>query len=193
MLHAEEITMHLETSRLRLREFTLEDWPDVQAYCADPLVVQFMYFGPSSVEETKVHLHWCLEKAKEEPRCLYELGIVLKAEQRLIGSCTLALNPAERREAAFSYLLNRHEWGQGYATEAMHALFDFGFNVLGLHRVADAVDPANVASLRVLEKLGLRREGHLRAAVWHKERWWDEYIYAILDHEWQAQQSSNDH
>ena len=79
-------------------------------------------------------------------------------------------------------------WGQGYATEAMRALFAFGFNELALHRVADAVDPANVASLRVLEKLGLRREGHLRAARWYKGRWCDEYLYAILAAEWQTGQ-----
>ena len=182
--------MQLETTRLRLGEFNLADWPAAQSYCGDPLVVQFMTFGPNTVAETQAWLQWCLEQSQETPRRIYSLAIVLKSSEQLIGNCTLALNPAEPRQAAFSYLLNRTYWGQGYATEAMRVLFDFGFSELSLHRVADAVDPANVASIRVLEKLGLRREGHLREALWHKGRWWDEYLYAILAHEWQAQQRS---
>ena len=180
--------MELKTTRLLLREFTLADWPAAQAYCGDPIVVQFMTFGPNTVAETQAWLQWCIEESQAMPRRIYSLAIVLKREEQLIGNCTLALNPAEPREAAFSYLLNHTYWGQGYATEAMRALFAFGFNELALHRVADAVDPANVASLRVLEKLGLRREGHLRAARWYKGRWCDEYLYAILAAEWQTGQ-----
>lgn len=179
--------MQLETTRLHLREFTLSDWPAVQAYCADPVVVQYMPFGPNTDAETQAWLRWCVEQSQADPRRIYALAVILKSEGQLIGNCTLALNPVELREAAFSYLLNQADWGQGYATEALQALFDFGFTVLGLHRVADAVDPANVASIRVLEKLGLRREGHLREALWHRGRWCDEYLYAILSREWQAQ------
>lgn len=182
--------MQLETTRLLLREFTLADWSAVQAYCGDPVVVHFMTFGPNTVAETQAWLQWCVEQSQAVPRSIYSLAIVLQSDGQLIGNCTLALNPAEPREAAFSYLLNRAYWGQGYATEAMRALFDFGFNEFGLHRVADAVDPANTASIRVLEKLGLRREGHLREARWHKERWWDEYLYAILEQEWQTQKNA---
>ena len=180
--------MQLETTRLHLREFMLTDWPAVQAYCADPIVVQYMPFGPNTDAKTQAWLQWCLAQGQTEPRQIYSLAIVLKSTRQLIGNCTLALNPAEPREAAFSYLLNRAYWGQGYATEAMHALFTCGFKELGLHRVADAVDPANIASIRVLEKLGLRREGHLRAALWHQGRWCDEYLYAILADEWQTGQ-----
>jgi RimJ/RimL family protein N-acetyltransferase len=176
--------MQLETARLTLREFSIDDWPAVYAYVADPLVVQYMSFGPSTPEQTRDHLHWCCATAHEQPRRIYELAVVLNTDQRVIGGCTLALDLHDPRQAAFSYLLNRHHWGCGYAVEAMHALFTFGFNDVHLHRVADTCDVRNRASARVMEKLGMRREGHTRETFWKDGHWHDEYLYALLAHEW---------
>jgi ribosomal-protein-alanine N-acetyltransferase len=114
--------MQLETTRLHLCEFTLTDWSAVQSYCGDPIVVQYMPFGPNTVAETQAWLQWCVEQSQAVPRRIYSLAIILQSEARLIGNCTLALDPTEPRTAAFSYLLNRTCWGQGYATEAMRAL-----------------------------------------------------------------------
>lgn len=176
--------MQLETTRLTLREFRADDWPDVNVYTSDPLVVQYMSFGPTTIDQTREHLQWCIAAAQEQPRRIYELAVILKDQQRLIGGCTLALDPADRRQAAFSYLLNREYWGQGYVTEAMQAMLTFGFTELRLHRIADTCDTRNLASARVMEKLGMRREGHVRETIWQDGRWYDEYLYAILAHEW---------
>ena len=59
--------MQLETERLLLREFTLDDWPAVDAYTSDPLVVQYMSFGPTTAEQTQEHLQWCIAAAQEQP------------------------------------------------------------------------------------------------------------------------------
>jgi len=176
--------MHLETRRLILREYTLDDWPAVNAYTSDPRVVQYMSFGPTTPDQTREHLHGSIAAAAEQPRCLYELAVVLRGEQRLIGTATLDVDRRERRHAYFSYLLHSQYWGQGYATEAMRTLIDFGFTQLHLNRVADTCDTRNRASARVMEKLGMRREGHLRETIWKAGRWYDEYLYAILAHEW---------
>jgi RimJ/RimL family protein N-acetyltransferase len=66
----------------------------------------------------------------------------------------------------------------------MRRLIHFGFTQLHLHRVADDCDARNQASIRVMEKLGMRREGHLREVIWKDGRWYDEYLYAVLAHEW---------
>jgi len=71
-----------------------------------------------------------------------------------------------------------------YATEAARALLTFGFGQLRLHRIFATCDPANTASARVLEKIGMQREGLLREHEWVKGRWRDSFLYAILDHEW---------
>jgi [ribosomal protein S5]-alanine N-acetyltransferase len=176
--------MELQSERLLLREFRLSDWPAVNAYTSDPEVVKYMFFGPTTEEETRAHLAECLETAAEKPRRIFELAVVLRDGGQLIGGATIALNPHERRNAAFSYLLHPQYWGHGYATEAMRAFFDFGFGVLNVHRFDDNCITLNHASARVMEKLGMRREGHLRETVWRHGRWYDEYLYAILDHEW---------
>ena len=178
------MTMQLETRRLILREYTLDDWPAVDAYTSNPQVVQYMSFGPTTPEQTREHLQWAITAAAEQPRSLYELAVVLRAEQRLIGTATLQVDSRERRQANFSYLFHPDYWGQGYATEAIRRLIHFGFTELHLHRVADDVDARNLASVRVMEKLSMRREGHLRETIWKDGRWYDEYLYAILAHEW---------
>lgn len=176
--------MWLETTRLLLRDFVAEDWPDVHAYGSDPEVVRYMPFAPASVEQTKEHLQRCIALARSHPRHLYDLAVILKAEARVIGGCTLAVLEYEPRHAAFAYLFNRAYWGHGYATEAMDALFDYGFATLGLHRIADTCDARNSASVRVMEKLGMRREAHYRETIWDGEQWHDEYGYAILARDW---------
>lgn len=179
-----EVLMQLESERLLLREFVIDDWAALNAYTSDPRVVKYMPFGPTTESGAREHLAQCLATAAEQPRRIYELAVVLRAENHLIGTATLALHPEERRHASFSYLLHPKYWGQGYATEAMHTLIDFGFKVLQLHRLEDTCDTRNRASARVMEKLGMRREGHLRETIWKDGQWFDEYVYAILAHEW---------
>jgi RimJ/RimL family protein N-acetyltransferase len=69
-------------------------------------------------------------------------------------------------------------------TEAARAVLRFGFTELKLHRIFATCRPANIGSARVLEKLGMQREGHFRQHRWMKGAWHDSYLYAILDHEW---------
>jgi len=82
------------------------------------------------------------------------------------------------------YSLHPDSWGQGLMTEAVMALVGYGFGVLRLHRIWADVDPENIGSWRVLEKIGMRREGQLRENALIGGEWCDSYIYAMLDREW---------
>jgi RimJ/RimL family protein N-acetyltransferase len=174
----------LETNRLVLREFEAGDWEAVHEYASDPQVVRYVEWGPNSEEDTRAFLQYALTPP-EQPRRQCSLAIVLKAEGRLIGGCSIAVSNPEQREGWIGYIFNRDFWGQGYATETARALVAFGFEQLGLHRILATCDPENVASARVLEKAGMRREGHLREHLWQKGKWRDSYLYAILEREWQ--------
>jgi [ribosomal protein S5]-alanine N-acetyltransferase len=89
-------------------------------------------------------------------------------------------------EANIGYELNPPYWNFGYATEAAHAVVDFGFQHFGIHRIWADLVADNVGSAHVLEKLGMRLEGHLREKAYFKGRWWDALIYAILAEEWES-------
>jgi RimJ/RimL family protein N-acetyltransferase len=172
------------TKRLILRDFEEGDWELVHQYASDPEVVRYVDFGSSTEEESKNFIQRTLAHQKEKPRKNFTLAIVLKATNTLIGGCGIYVSNQDNREGYIGYVLNRNFWGQGYATETAQALLEFGFNQLKLHRIFATCDPKNIASARVLEKIGMRREAYFREHKWAKGKWRDSLLYAILDHEW---------
>jgi RimJ/RimL family protein N-acetyltransferase len=178
----------LSTERLQLRAFVEGDWQAMHAMLSDPEVIRYIPAGSASEEETREHVQALIVGHKDHPP-RYNFAVVLRSEDAFIGMCFLSIGSraGEPRQADLGYLLDRRYWGQGYATEATRAVLDFGFRKLDLHRVYATCRPANVASSRVLEKLGMRREAHFRQHRHIKGAWHDSYLYAILDHEWVAQ------
>jgi RimJ/RimL family protein N-acetyltransferase len=179
--------MAIETPRLILRELGDKDAPAVQAYAGDPEVVRYLDWGPNTPEDTAQFLTVAKVARNAVPRTAYHLAIVLKAAGELIGGCRIEIRSAAHGSGDLGYVLARGAWGHGYATEATRALAEFGFDRLALHRIWATCDVDNRASARVLEKLGMRREGHLRQNVRRKGEWRDSYLYAILAPEWPAE------
>lgn len=169
----------------RLREFVENDWPPLYAVESRPDVARYQSFAPRTEQESRAYVLGAVEAAKEHPRTTYDLALVLPPADRPLGRFGLGLPDASRIDAAIWYTLHPDAWGHGYATEATRALVDFGCRDLRLHRIWVACDPANVASRRLLERIGMRREDHLRQNARVKDAWVDSPIYAILDHEWQ--------
>jgi ribosomal-protein-alanine N-acetyltransferase len=176
--------MLLRTNRLLLRDFVESDWPALHAVESLPEVAQFQDFATRTPEQSRAYVLDSMKGAAEDPRLTYDLAVILLADNFLIGRCGLGLTDPDVGEAALWYTLHPAHWSQGYTTEAARAIVDFGFRELRLHRIWADCDPANVGSWRVLEKIGMHREGHLRENAWIKGEWVDSLIYAILDHEW---------
>ncbi|MGV0101889.1 GNAT family N-acetyltransferase [Nostoc sp. DSM 114160] len=178
--------MILETPRLLMRDFVETDWQAVFAYQSDPLYLRYSYWTQRTQKDVCEFIQIFIDRQKEQPRTKFQLTVVLKEENRLIGNCGIRVNDPEMREANIGYELNTQYWGQGYATEAAQAILKFGFEELRMHRIWSWCISENVASVKVLEKIGMRREGHLREKELIKGRWYDNFLYAILDHEWKA-------
>ena len=178
------------TPRLELREFTEADWDAVHAFASDPEVVRFQDWGPNSVEQTMDFIAQARDAAAKESRNRYALAVVRQSagKQILIGSCELVVEP-EHDAGVIGYSLARQHWGQGYGTETAAALLRLGFYSLGLHRISATADVRNVASWRILERLGMRREAHFREHMRQRGQWRDSYLYAILEQEWCEQQA----
>lgn len=176
--------MQISTERLLLREFEESDGPALHAFESLPEVARYQSFEPRSLAESHDYVMASIEAASEDPRRVYDLAVILKAGDRLIGRCGFMVGDPDDEQAVLWYTLHPESWGHGYSTEAARALVDFGFRDLGLHRIWADTDPENVALIRVLEKLGMRLEGHLRENARVNDAWADSLIYAMLEREW---------
>jgi RimJ/RimL family protein N-acetyltransferase len=176
----------ITTPRLVLRDFREDDWAAVHRYAADLDVVRYMPWGPNSEKETRAFIERALEAQAEKPRTKFEFAITIGSTGELVGGCGIRVASKRDRSADMGYCLRKDTWGSGYATEAAAFVLAFGFDVLNGHRVFATCDTENLASARVLEKLGMRREAHFREDTRIRGRWRDSYLYAVLEQEWRA-------
>jgi [ribosomal protein S5]-alanine N-acetyltransferase len=176
--------VRLETDRLILREIEEEDWPLIHRYEGDPAVCRFVGWGPNTEQQTIDHVKTLVDCRADEPRNRVVLGMVCKDSGDFIGAIGINRRSADSCQAEVGYTLRRDEWGRGYTTEAARAVIGFGFREWGLHRIHARCDGENGGSARVLEKCGMRREGHLVKSDRIRDEWRDELLYAILDEEW---------
>ena len=176
--------MQLTTNRLLLREFEESDWTAVLAYQSDPLYLRYYAWMDRTKEDVKAFVKMFLEQQKERPRTKFQLAVIPKDNNQLIGNCGIRINNPEMREANIGYELDSRFWGLGYATEAAQAILQFGFEELGLHRIYASTVGVNKGSARVLEKLGMRREAHELEKEFIKGHWRDSLTYAMLEQEW---------
>jgi [ribosomal protein S5]-alanine N-acetyltransferase len=183
--------MKLETERLVLREFVKEDWQRILEYQSDPLYLRYYEWVERTPEAVQEFIDMFLENQKQEPRTKFQLAVVLKSSNRLIGNCGVRMDTINAHQTDIGYELDPKYWNHGYATEAAHAIVGFGFSRFGVHRIWSWCIADNVGSAHVLEKLGMRLEGHLRENEFYKGRWWDTLMYAILADEWETHKQSH--
>jgi len=165
-----------------------DDWQAVLAYQSDPLYLRYNDWTERTPEAVQEFVGWFLDNQKQEPRTKFQLAVVLKSKDQLIGNCGVRKDNIDAYEADIGYELDPKHWNHGYATEATHAIVDFGFRHFGAHRIWASCLADNVGSAHVLEKLGMQLEGRLRENKYFKGRWWDTLIYAILADEWKDRQ-----
>ena len=180
----------LHTSRLVLRRFTDADVQPFQAYRNDPAVARYQSWEVCALAEATEFIRRHQSQEAGVPGQWFQIATALKTTSMLIGDCAFKVHTQDPRQATIGVTLARQNQGQGFATEALSCLLNALFEHLNLHRVVADTDVENTASWTLLERLGLRREAHLRQSLWFKGRWADEYLYAILSEEWAAKRAN---
>jgi ribosomal-protein-alanine N-acetyltransferase len=170
----------LETSRLLIRDFRPEDWVAVHEYGNDPEVYRFQSWGPSTEQDSRAFVDMAIAQQTEKPRRSFEMAIVEKSSQLVIGAVGLRIKSTVNRDADIGYTLRHDRWGKGYGTEAARAILDFGIKTLGMHRIWATTAPENQTSARILEKLGMQKEGHLKQNLMVRGKWRDSLLYAVV-------------
>ncbi|WP_448317283.1 GNAT family N-acetyltransferase [Streptomyces sp. CO7] len=174
----------LRTARLRLRAFEETDADDLYTLHSDAHVLRY-WDSPPWTDRARADrfLEVCRQMEREGTGT--RLAVERASDGAFIGWCTLAGWNPEYRSASLGYCYGEAAWGNGYATEAAGALLRWAFDTLDLHRVQAETDTRNVASARVLEKLGFVREGTLREDCVVNGEVSDSWVFGLLRREWQ--------
>jgi RimJ/RimL family protein N-acetyltransferase len=179
------LTGPLRTERLVLRLFTKDDVEAVYDMQSRPEVARYLYWSPrgrSGAAKSLEEKLTCTSIQAEGD--ILNLAVERAEGGPAIGDLMLHYVSATHRQAEIGYILHPDAQGQGLATEAARAIVDLAFSALKVHRVFGQIDARNIASARVLERVGMRREAHLVENEWVKGEWTDEVIYAVLADEW---------
>jgi RimJ/RimL family protein N-acetyltransferase len=180
--------MDIRTARLVLRRLGPDDAAVVFEYRHKSEVARYQMWAPTSIDDTRVFLAQLAAVAPDTPGTWLQLAIVRRADGRLMGDCGLRFPEGDTRQAEVGITLAPPYHGQGYAAEALRAMLGYLFDVLGKHRVYATMDPRNHSSIALVERVGLRREGHFHKSVWCHGEWADDLVYAMLEDEWRERQ-----
>lgn len=131
-------------------------------------------------EHQKLRIEQALKKTEEGQ--LYAFGIFLKATDKLIGDISLTqITMGDQQSCYTGFTLDKEYNGKGYTTEALQLVVDFAFNELKLHRIEAGAMPDNIASIRVLEKAGFKKEGIAKENLKINGKWTDHQVLAIIN------------
>lgn len=170
-----------ETERLLLSEINIQDVENIHRLHSIPEVDEFNTLGiPESIDDTRKFTDAQLKAKLKSPRESITWTISLKNTGLFIGLAGLKLSNDKFKLGEIYYLLDPDYWGQGYATETAKRLVRTGFNDFDLHKVEAGVATENIKSIRVLEKIGMKREGLRRKILPIRGEWKDNYHYAMV-------------
>jgi ribosomal-protein-alanine N-acetyltransferase len=175
-------TIELFNERLKLRLIEFSDLNAIHNLHSLPETDQYNTLGiPESIAVTKKVITPLISDNQQQNILNYSFAVEELRTGTFIGLLGFKLGSKKYSNVEVYYKLNKAYWGNGYATEAVNLVLDFGFKNLKLHRITAGCAIDNIASIKVLEKVGMKREGHAKQTLPLKSGWSDNYEYAILE------------
>lgn len=169
----------LLTPRLTLRPVRMSDAADLYEYSRDPEVARHVLWDAHrSIHQTRAYIRYLLRQYRAAAPSTF--AIALRDTGKVVGTIGFMWVQPDNRSAEVGYSLSRAFWNQGYMSEALRAVVDFGFGQLGLNRIEAQHECDNPASGHVMRNAGMRHEGTLRQRLYNKGRFVDVELYAIV-------------
>ncbi len=175
--------MKLETKRLTIRPIDIIDKGALFAYRSDEETNQYQGWIPKSIGDVETFIGKTAENINE-PLTWFQLVIIEKESQKLIGDIGLHFFDDENKQVEIGCTLNKAYQNKGYATEALKQVIDYLFKSLNKHRITTSIDPRNKSSIRLVERIGFRKEAHFVESLLINGVWVDDLIYALLENDW---------
>lgn len=179
--------MNSKTSRLQIRPICIDDKETIFSYRSDPETNKYLSLIPQSVDDIAEFISNSSTDINV-PGTWFQLAIIERSSTQLIGDIGIHFlnSDPENKQVEIGYTLNKDFRGKGYATEALFAVIDYLFNTLDKHRITASIDPTNLNSIKLVERLGFRKEAHFIESLFFHGKWVDDVVYAILAKEWKT-------
>ena len=178
----------IQSERLEMRSIALEDAAKMFAYRSDALTNQFQGWVPKKVNDVCNFITNKVSPIYNAEDTWHQLVIIIADTKELIGDIGIHFIGLENNQVEIGYTLDKNFQGKGYATEALSKIIDQLFFELNKHRITASIDPGNIKSINLVERLGFRKEAHFRESVYINGEWTDDCVYAILKNEWKNKQ-----
>ncbi|MFK7749578.1 MAG: GNAT family N-acetyltransferase [Kordia sp.] len=174
--------INIKSDRIKLRLIKLSDLESIHTLHSLPETDEFNTLGiPKNIEETQTIItNWIAENELDTIKS-YTFAIEDNQTKKFIGLFGLKVGSEKYRRGEIWYKIHSDYWRKGFATEATNLILDFGFNTLNLHRIQAGCAVDNIGSIKVLEKVGMIREGRGRQILPLKNGWSDNFEYSILE------------
>ena len=178
--------MKLETKRLILRPIALDDKYEIFDYRSDVLSNKYQGWIPKTIVDVESFIEKISTKINEADTW-FQFVIIEKETQKIIGDLGVHFFDSENKQAEIGCTLNKDFQAKGYATESIKRVIDYLFKELNKHRIIASIDPDNKSSIRLVERIGFRKEAHFVESLLINEKWVDDLIYALLEKDWEKQ------
>ncbi len=170
----------IETDRLILRKIKKSDAKDLYEYCSSEVSAKYSLWEPhEDLGVTRQYISWLLRTEKRGE--YFTWGIELKSSGKLIGTVSLPSIDKDYKVAEIGYGIIDSYWGNGYASEAIKAIMEYGFCTVGFICINAKIMKENSASVRVASAVGMQCDGLLRNGVYCKGKAHDVYVFSMLD------------
>ena len=178
--------LQLTTQRLLLRPVQETDVSALFDYRSDADTNQYQGWIPQSLDETYDFIRNRVSPIINQADTWFQLVIINQPTNRLIGDVGIHFMDEESQQIEIGCTLRKDCHGQGYATEALKSTITYLFEELEKHRIVTSIDPQNLSSIALVERLGFRKEAHFRESIFINGEWVDDLVYALLSREWCA-------
>uniref|UniRef100_UPI0032177214 GNAT family N-acetyltransferase n=1 Tax=uncultured Draconibacterium sp. TaxID=1573823 RepID=UPI0032177214 len=175
--------MKLETKRLILRPVNLDDKNELFEYRSDAETNKYQGWIPETIEDVETFISK-ISKQINVPETWFQFIILEKETQKMVGDLGIHFLGNENQQAEIGCTLNKDFQNKGFATEAVKRVIDYLFNDLHKHRIITSIDPNNVSSVRLVERIGFRKEAHFVESLFINGKWVDDLIYAMIEKDW---------
>lgn len=171
----------IETERTYLRPIELKDNKEIFSYRSDSETNKYQGWIPKTIHDVNEFISK-IPKEFNKPETWFQLVIINKENNTIIGD--VGIHFIDDYQCEIGCTLSKEYHGKGIATESLRATIDYLFKKLDKHRILTSIDPKNINSIKLLERLGFRKEGHFKESLLIDREWVDDIIYAMLKSEW---------